>query len=250
MVIPEIKQYGLHRSGTNFLRVILQENYRVTVFSNEGGWKHGHYELPQRLGRELDCVVCVKDPYAWLVSLHRYRHPARNVAFPDFVRSPIKVVGPDGEAHAIESPNPVRLWGEMHQHWLSVKLRSHQMFVFNYEKVLARPEQSVQDLVEALGLERKLTLSFRLRKFTRLGSPRPRFYVPPRQLGALRDHYRKKNLAAGEKFNSNYYQGREYLMHFDASLMGFVNDCLDADLVRRLGYEILQPQEIPTRAAQ
>src|ERR1043166_2267642 len=48
----EIKQYGLHRSGTNFLRVILQENYDVSVLTNIGGWKHGFYDLPQRLGRD------------------------------------------------------------------------------------------------------------------------------------------------------------------------------------------------------
>jgi len=66
--------------------------------------------------------------------------------------------------------------------------------------------------------------------------------VPPRQLGALRDHYTKKNLGAGVSFDSGYYAGREYLRQFDAELIRFINDTLDPALVRRLGYDLIAPE--------
>ncbi len=237
MTMPEIKQFGLHRSGTNFLRVILQENYHVTVLSNEGGWKHGPYEVPTRLGRELDCMICVKNPYAWLVSLHRYRHPEKDLAFPEFVRSPINVVGPGGPEHAIVKPNPVRLWVDMYQHWLSVKLESHRMFVFQYEKVLASPRESIQGLVHALQLQRRVSLKHRLKCLVGMArGEEARFYVPPRQLGALRDHYKKKNLASGVTFDAGQYTRQEYLKDFSQDLLDFVNANLEPELVTKLGY--------------
>ena len=238
MTEPQIKQFGLHRSGTNFLRVILQENYQVSVLSLEGGWKHGPYEVPERLGREVDCVICVKNPYAWLVSIYNYRHPEKDVPFPDFVRSPIHIVGPDGPDRAIDKPNPVRLWVEMNEHWLSVKLESHRLFVFAYEKVLAAPRESIQELVTTLKLQRRVPLTHRLKTVVGAAAEEPEFFVPPRQLGALHDHYKKKNLAAGTTFDPGQYTRQEFFKAFTPDLLEFVNENLRADLVTRLGYTL------------
>jgi hypothetical protein len=238
MTEPQIKQFGLHRSGTNFLRVILQENYQVMVLSNEGGWKHGPYEVQERLGRELDCAVCVKNPYAWLVSLYKYRHPEKDIPFPDFVREPIHIIGPDGPDRAIDKPNPVRLWVEMNEHWLSVKLQSHSLFVFAYEKVLAAPRESTRGLAKALKLERRVPLTHRLKTMVGAAAEEPEFYVPPRQLGALRDHYKKKNLADGTTFDPGHYTRQEYFKAFTPDLLDFVNENLQPDLLTRLGYKL------------
>jgi hypothetical protein len=242
---PQIKQFGLHRSGTNFLRVILQENYHVEVLSREGGWKHGPYEVPKRLGRELDCVICVKNPYAWLVSIYNYRHPKKDIPFPAFVRSPIHIVHPGGPDRAIHKPNPVRLWVEMNEHWLSVKLQSHRLFVFAYEKVLAAPRESIQELVTTLKLERRVPLTHRLKTAVGAAAQEPEFFVPPRQLGALRDDYKKKNLAAGTTFDPGQYTRQEFFRAFTPDLLDFVNENLQSDLVTRLGYTMANPSGKP-----
>lgn len=36
-----IKQYGIQRSGTNYMRALLELNLNVRVLSNIGGFKHG-----------------------------------------------------------------------------------------------------------------------------------------------------------------------------------------------------------------
>jgi hypothetical protein len=232
-----VKQYGLHRSGTNFLRVILQENYQVAVYGNEGGWKHGHFELTEKLGRELDCAICVKNPYAWLVSLHRFRYPQKEVPFKMWARSQIQLSGKRATG-GIDAPNPVRLWIEMNEHWLSVKLQSHKLYVFPYERVLADPEATVRPLVEDMKLERRVPVGWKLRRLFG-ASGLPPFYVPPRQLGALRDHYKKKNLNSGATFEPGYYHGREYLKQFDRELIDFVNHNLNPSTVQKLGYEMV-----------
>ena len=244
MTQPELKQYGLHRSGTNFLRVILQENYHVTVLTTEGGWKHGRFELVQKLGHELDCLLCVKNPYSWLVSLHRYRHPENDMLFPQFVRSEIRVVGQEAPDDAIVSANPIRLWSEMNQHWLGAPLMSHRWFVFRYEDVLAAPYDSIQELVGALKLERKQPIAQKLKSI--LGtSEEPEFFVPPRQLGALKDQYKKRNLERGVVFDASQYTRHEYLKSFTPELLKFVNENLDPGIVNRLGYSVVSDLQNP-----
>lgn len=243
MTEPQIKQFGLHRSGTNFLRVILQENYHVSVLADEGGWKHGPYEVPERLGRELDCVICVKNPYAWLVSLHKYRHPEKDLPFADFVRSPIHVVGPDGPDRAIDKPNPVRLWVEMNEHWLSVKLQSHSQFVFPYEKVLAAPRESIQELVTTLKLERRVPIAHQLKKMVGAAVVEPEFFIPSRHLNHLPDQYKKRNLAHGSTFDPGQYTRQDFLKAFTPDLLDFVNGNLQPGLVTRLGYQMATASE-------
>lgn len=238
--VPELKQYGLHRSGTNFLRVILQENYEVLVHANEGGWKHGYYELPQRLGRELHCLICFKNPYAWLFSLYNYRHPEKELPFSAFVRQPLTVVPTDVEHGPIQSRNPARLWVEMNQHWLGIPLRDHRLFLFRYEQVLKEPYTSVQELVQTLGLRRRETLGQRMGKMLGVGGETGDFFVPPRQLGALRPDYKKKNLNRGEVFDPGKYTRHEYLAAYTQELLDFVNEQLNHELLERVGYETVR----------
>lgn len=41
-----MKQFGVKRSGTNYIRALLMRNFDVTVLVNILGWKHGLYEPP------------------------------------------------------------------------------------------------------------------------------------------------------------------------------------------------------------
>ena len=158
--VPELKEFGAHRSGTNFLRVILQENYDVFVLTNTGGWKHGYYQVPDRLGREVDCAICVKDPYAWVTSYHNFTTPEKDVSFAEFARKPISFIGP---GQKIECPNPMKFWVQMNEHWLNLELKERRKFILPYEKVLADPIASVQEIVKTLAVpevhERLLSLS-------------------------------------------------------------------------------------------
>jgi hypothetical protein len=242
--MTEIKQYGLHRSGTNFLRIILQENFHVSVLTNVGGWKHGFYELPQKLGRELDCAVCVKDPYAWVHSFYNYRHPEKDLPFADFVRGPLTVVGPDGPDRGITSPNPWQHWVRMNEHWLGVELKEHRKFLFRYEEVLANPIVAIAELVRSLRLERRKSLRYRVARLFRLAGPEPEFFLPHIRLGAVPEKYKNKHFKQGQAFDANRYTQQKYLNAFTPELLAFANDQLNADLVGRLGYQIVSPQAV------
>jgi hypothetical protein len=241
MRMKEIKEYGLHRSGTNFLRVILQENYEVVLLTNTGGWKHGFYELPQRLGREIDLAICVKNPYAWLLSFYNHLQPEKKISFAEFLQQPLNLQRPERQDRALCADGPAQLWVQMYEHWLAVELRNHRRFIFRYEDVLADPRASIQELVSALELRRRKPWHYRLRRSLGLENGEPRFFLPSIRLGAVPQNYKGKHIKRGEEFNSAQYTRHEYLKSYSPDMLDFVNQHPQPQLLERLGYQTVQP---------
>ena len=238
--MKEIKEYGLCRSGTNFLRVILQENYEVKLLTNTGGWKHGYYELPQRLGREVDVAICVKNPYAWLVSFYNHFQPEQKIAFAEYIRQPLNLQRPERQDRALIAENAPELWVQMYEHWLGIQLNERRSFLFRYEEVLANPYGSIQELVTTLGLRRQEPWHYRLRRSLGLANGQPPFFRPSARLGAVPEHYKGKHIKRGEEFNSAQYTRHEYLHQYTPELLDYVNQRLKPQLMEKLGYSIVQ----------
>ena len=241
---PELKEFGAHRSGTNFLRVILQENYEVAVLTNTGGWKHGYYEVPKHLGREVDCAICVKNPYAWITSYYNFRNPKKEMPFAEYVRKPAIF---EGVGQRIECPNPMRFWVQMNEHWLSLELKERRKFLFRYENVLADPIGAVQELVRSLGLKRRQPLLYKVKRAVGLAGSEPRFFLPSIRLGAVPQKYKNCHIKSGEPFDAGRYTERKYLALFDPGSLEFINQQLDTSVLAQLSYPLIQVEELRNR---
>jgi len=242
--MKEIKEYGLHRSGTNFLRVILQENYEIVLLTNTGGWKHGYYELPQRLGHETDVVICVKNPYAWLLSFYNHLQPEKKITFEEFLSQPLNLQRPERQDRALCADGPAQLWVQMYEHWLAVELKNHRRFIFRYEDVLADPRGSIQEMVSALELRRREPWHYRVRRSLGLTNGEPHFFLPSIRLGAVPQHYKGKHIKKGEEFNAGQYTRHEYLNSYSPEMLNFVNEHLKPELLERLGYQRVQSEAL------
>ena len=217
----QIKQFGLQRSGTNLLRVLLQDNFAVVVHANEGGAKHYEYRVPELLGCELDCVVCVKDPFSWLTSFHRWYHRHDETPLREFLSQPLTTRSSVTD-QSYSAKNPVRYWNELTAHWLGVPLHTHRMLVSRYEDVVEDQESAVCGLAAELGLERSSE----------------RWKPRKRQLRALKEDYDAGSVERREKFDPAYYRERRYLAGVDDESLAFVQSELDRDLLDELGYEL------------
>lgn len=97
-----IKQYGLERSGTNYIKALLEINLEdVRVLSNLYGHKHKKFDItedkvqkynPKKdknvktdlsdqdlkvikelfINKEINYIVSFKDPFSWVLSCHNY----------------------------------------------------------------------------------------------------------------------------------------------------------------------------------
>lgn len=75
-MINRIIVKGERCSGTNYLRSLIQTNFKNIMLSNELGWKHSYLNtFNENLHKreELLVLIIFRNPYEWLNSL--YQHP-------------------------------------------------------------------------------------------------------------------------------------------------------------------------------
>ena len=140
--MKEIKLFGLRRSGTNYLQLLLKQNYKAKVLTNKGGWKHGKYRVYKELGYEIDCVFISKNIFSWLTSMQR-RYAKRH--------SLIAMIG---------VPDYVNLWSLIHENWLNVPLKEKKKSFVKYEDLIVDPEKVCVRVAKELNLE-KMTPFFK-----------------------------------------------------------------------------------------
>jgi hypothetical protein len=196
-----VKQFGLQRTGTNYLLQLLKANYKVEVLTNGGGWKHGRYKVPQILGHEVDCVCMVKHPLAWLDSMFRYEGlgPYSYQKFERYVRR----------------GTLVEHWNHAYSNWLdaAAKMKKCKMVFLRYDKLLAHPKESCGIMADLLDLERR-DRPFKGR-FNRMAND-----------GTI----------SKKKFKRKYWIAKEYLKHYRPPLVEFVMGMIDKELLGAFGY--------------
>jgi len=199
-----IKQFGLQRSGTNYLRLLLLENYDVDIAVNSGGWKHGTYQDYKQGEQASDYLVVSKHPLSWMVSMHRYLNSFLHM------RAPFR-------AH-LKRGTMVQLWNFAHDHWLRMQDTSPGKWAFvRFESLVTEPESTCQKIARRLSL-----------------TPTGEF----RNIERYVDRGRKKR----RMFNRTFYVKKRYMKFYDAKLLAYIWDILDLRVMAALGYSTKRPK--------
>ncbi len=226
-----MKIHGLQRSGTNYLTHLINKNFKnVEVLVNRGGWKHGPYSLKNILGEEeLDVIIIVKNPYAWLVSVYEYWKSnnigpnLKNVSFPQFLQMKAVFEFQSEVPYLFRASNPIQYWNNMYYHWGSIRLKTKQAYVITYESIIEDPKKALTNLAESYGLE--LISSY--------------------------DLITKELLPSGESLKTSdkewtkrdYYLNKGYLRYYTPDLLKFVNDNIDVELMNLFRYNFEEDQD-------
>jgi len=174
-----LKQYGLERSGTNYIAAVIESCFeQVKVLVNVLGWKHGDPGDPEwdsslwhrkgtkgtvsvpkeplvsneefvqiRAAHEsgrLGYILCVKDPYSWIKSINQFR---------------IKF-GKSGGVQKVSDiaeevvRNDCLVWAIMANKYLNFS-RISLSFIANYEKAIFSGHEFIRDLCKKLTLSVK-----------------------------------------------------------------------------------------------
>lgn len=241
---PRLKIYGERNTGTNYLSSLLQTNLDVALlrgtappalryfrhfFSDDErlidayfrwsypfnlGWKHGaaspRSNHPLCPARPTGFLFLVRNPYSWLLSLHKnpyHQSTIKNMGFEAFLDRPWQIHQRDAVA---ERPfNPIQLW--------NVKVRSYLDFcdqrkiLIRFEDLLERPERWVDQIADKFGAK-----------------PTQRYFTnitPSTKTNGVRyDDYRE------------YYRNERWKEKLTAKIVDRINQDLDQDLLTTLGY--------------
>ena len=228
----QLKLFGAFRSGSNYLRSLLELNYDVRVLSGIGGFKHAPvpavFEGEEFRPFPWPILATVKDPYAWLVSMWRYvndvgaKHTIHGSSWGAFLTEPLIVFQAKLDGFPkYRFANPVDYWNAISYNLLSLPDASRR--IVRYEDVLEAPERECAAVATQFGLERVSGA------FTNVNQR-------VRNMGDKQRRRETGEYVRDEAFDPAPYRDRAFEAQFSKRERRAVHDALDADICRRLGY--------------
>jgi hypothetical protein len=224
---------GGFRSGTNYLRFLLEENYHVHVVYDDYGWKHAGVPIRfrRRIGAQFRSPIIgiAKDPFAYLVSLHAYylkrgSNIDAETEWDAFLRSPFVIYDRFKARYPLyHFRTPVQYWNFINWNLAFLPEATIRSGMLSYEQVLADPEAEVEAVARPLGLRR------------RQGD----FKLPDGYLKRLSDQSGRGDdpkIEANRQFDSSSVHEKRYLEVYSEAQRAFVCSQLDIRLLDRLGY--------------
>jgi len=150
--ITHFQVFGERRSGTNYLRVLLEQNFDITPVFHYG-WKHGFMTAPAVSSRAL-IVGIVRNPVDWLISMNATPFATverlKDLPFGTFIRAPWEgVARPAGQGWRVAGyRQDLSLRGEV------LQLDRHPIEGRPFRNVLELRRTKLQGL---LGLTQRVT---------------------------------------------------------------------------------------------
>ena len=207
-----IKIYGQQNSGTIYLEWLLKKNLdAVLLDSFDFGWKHRvaplEDELTDKMKNEVLFICLVKNPYSWLISMHKrpYFHESlRKLSFLDFLKYSYG-----------DYKNPMIMWNIKNNSYLSMGgyIKFHE--VLRYEDILADPSGFINNIAEKYNF------------------PKPTIFKNISNL--LTNTHGIKS----QKFHKEYYLSEEWRKNLRHDHVQQINTSLDKELMLKLNYSII-----------
>lgn len=250
-MVSFIKIYGERNTNTNYLEKIIEKNLKVGIipgvpppwilrlngllagtqvvkdawssfgFSNNLGWKHCKVSSVDSIkdsktfeNNEVGFITITKNPYSWLLSLHRNpysQYVKKGQSFEEFIASPWRCFRRDNIAGIVK--NPVMLWNIKNNSYFN--LDPLDTIHLKTESILESPSNVIDMLSIRFNLD-KLSNSF-------VGYERS----TKDNVGKSYDYYR------------DYYINQRWKDSLSDNAVTFINSYLDKQLMKNFDYEVL-----------
>ena len=197
-----------------------RDRYFEATFSDNLGWKHMNPSV-ERIGAEalsaVRFMMIIKNPYAWLLSLYQrpYHVGGSGDSFEAFLDQPLPVmeqrenIGPD-------PLRPVEVWNRKMQGYETLRRAARHAVIVRYEDFLI-DETAALELAAA-----------------RLGIPVRDRHEP------VEDGVKQSDQNVTHEDYVRYYLEERWRHKLSAAALEKINATLDAEFVKRLGYDLLR----------
>lgn len=213
-----IKQFGLQRSGTNYLKALIDENFEDCILlTNTLGNKHdktswpsierGLGEIPSHLqhcserlissvkSKEIGFIFHTKEPISWVLSYFRLRNSKDPEKYKIFKRKFID--------------EALGVWEDRLLNWLEFSKKANRFYFCKYEDVVLNEARVLERIADVFDLKR-----------------RPGEWVGSFSKATIRggEHHSGAELLSEKDFNRNYYLKKGYLAEYPGYLLQYIND--------------------------
>lgn len=229
LYVFEVNIYGAFRSGTNYVKALLELNYALWVRTRNGGFKHA--PIPALFDQDgwvaRESIGVVRDPWAWLPSIWAYATgPGSNnvtcaPSWDAFLVEPIEI-------YSGALPGFPRYWYRTPVDYWTAMVSSFVAdltTVVRYEDALTQPEETCDRIADAFGASRQDAV----------------FLVPGRAMRrAGDDRFTSLDDATLQhEFDREYQEQGRYMDQYTQANIDAVNQLLIEDISGPLGYSKL-----------
>ncbi|MBN3036280.1 MAG: hypothetical protein JW861_11910 [Bacteroidales bacterium] len=210
--MKKVKIYGERNSGTIYLEWLINKNLDVRIEEGfEYGWKHrmapDKDELSDELKKNVVFLCIVKNPYSWLLSIHKrpYQHEVlKELSFTEFIRYSYG-----------DYRNPVVMWNTKNRSYLAMADYVEHHAMICYEDLLREPKERLEEIAVKFGFEK------------------------PGLFRNIQNILTNSHGINKQRFHSDYYLKERWRVKLNNDHIRYINSFLDTDLVRELKYTIL-----------
>jgi hypothetical protein len=234
-----IKEYGTKKSCTNYVKLLLEYNFKdAVVLSNILGSKHKDYlpdlfedkkhwmkevktdlldnviseAIKKSLHDDIFYVVCVKNPYAWIHSYSKFREEKKLTV-----------------AHM--KPY-IEIWNKSNKQWIKellIKKPTKSTYI-KYEDLIETPEEELIRIQKKFRMQKKHNFKNFISKKFRFKFNRLRNGTDVRGI---------KNIFLFRRFTKkNFYKKKEYLDIFNKRMLQEINDNVDPFIMDYFKYTV------------
>ncbi|MCE9630543.1 MAG: hypothetical protein K8S94_07480 [Planctomycetia bacterium] len=235
--VPRVAIMGGLRTGTNYLKFLLESNYVVRGEFNGFGWKHGGVPILPAGGPcaypDIPLCYIVKNPFAFVRSLHSYHcrkrdqgHAISLVAaepWDEFLTSPIVIFDSQlAGSPQLRFANPVHYWNFLYWNLETLDRQRFRVWGVNYEDLVADP-QRLREIEGVAPL---------VRRHAEIVTPGNKL----KRLGGGADVAAASGYETAERFDADAYMSAAYLDAFSEAQRAFIRAETDPWLIDRRGY--------------
>jgi hypothetical protein len=200
---------------------LVRDIYFHLTYSKNLGWKHALVRSPEDLKKysivkkNLSFLTVTKNPYSWLLSLHRrpyHQYYSKKPDFERFLQTPWKTVGRDNVTKKILN-SPVELWNLKNASYIRLPNELPALNITS-ESILADPERIIHLISSKLSIAR---LSENFVDYER----------------STKDKTRDTN------YYRDYYLNERWKENLSTEAISIINDGIDKKLMMHFGYKFL-----------
>lgn len=198
---------------------LLRDIYFRLTFNRNLGWKHMRARPPEELNRYssthtgLKFITITKNPYSWLLSLHRrpyHQYYHKPLSFEEFLQHPWKPVSRENITGQL--PNPVELWNIKNQSYL--QFDSNNVINLTTEEIIDNPEAVIQKISEHFAIEKK-------------------------QSNFVNYDQSTKDKNKDSAYYRDYYLSEKWREKLSGEAVAIINQSINKELMHHFGYSAL-----------
>lgn len=227
----KIAVQGLFRSGTNYTKTLLENNFKCDVSFSTFGWKHsfipemsntkkknGHYDLG---------FLLTKNPFSFINSLYNYHIKEQmNIKasqdFNEFLTERVVIYNSHNpNSQMFKFKNPAEMWNQLNFNFYHTPKFKH----IKYEELLEDPYNILNDAIKTFDVPLKTS--------------KDSFVIPEKKVKRMGDKKHGVSINDYEMkqaFDSSEYSKNLYMTNFTKQQKDFVLKELDEEVIQLLRY--------------